>query len=338
MKLRVGIVGLGDRWDVQHRPALQALNDRFEVRAVCAEVALQAERAARQFDAASVDGFRVLADREDVDVVLVLSPEWYGVLPIFAACDAGKAVYCAAALDIEPEQALKVRQRVREAGIAFMAEFPRRQAPATLRLKELIATSLGPAKLLFCHQRLPVRNQGHCRGYRAGNPPGNRDLLELVDWCCYVVGEDPTSVVGVSHRTTAEAGDEDYRMMSLDFSTRGGRGTGPLAQISCGRYVPSDWDEVIAFRRPAELQICCENGVAFVDLPSTLVWFDQAGRHLESLDSERPVGEQLLLQFHRAVTSLICNPSNLEDACRALSIVLAATKSMTGGTRAELQW
>ena len=27
-----------------------------------------------------------------------------------------------------------------------------------------------------------------------------------------------------------------------------------------------------------------------VDLPATLVWFDEAGRHQESLDSERPVG------------------------------------------------
>jgi len=42
-----------------------------------------------------------------------------------------------------------------------------------------------------------------------------------------------------------------------------------------------------------------------VDLPATLVWFDEAGRHQESLDSERPVGEQLLTHFYRAVTSLV---------------------------------
>ena len=35
----------------------------------------------------------------------MLSGQWYGALPILAACDAGKAVYCAAALDFDTEQA-----------------------------------------------------------------------------------------------------------------------------------------------------------------------------------------------------------------------------------------
>ena len=47
MKLRVGIVGLGDAWESRHRPALRALSDRIEVRAVCCEVAHRAELAAR---------------------------------------------------------------------------------------------------------------------------------------------------------------------------------------------------------------------------------------------------------------------------------------------------
>ena len=106
MKLRVGIVGLGDAWETRHRPALRALSDRFEVRAVCCEVAHLASRRPAIFSAVEVDGFRALCARDDVDVVLILSPEWYGPLPILAACDNGKSVYCGAALDIEdPAQA-----------------------------------------------------------------------------------------------------------------------------------------------------------------------------------------------------------------------------------------
>ena len=57
-------------------------------------------------------------------------------------------------------------------------------------------------------------------------------------------------------------------------------------------------------------------GSPSVDLPSNLVWFDEAGRHQESLQADRPVGEQLLSQFHRAVTSLAVrkNMTILEDA------------------------
>ena len=57
-------------------------------------------------------------------------------LPILAACDAGKAVYCAAALDLDFDRLRDVKERLDESGIAFMAELPRRHAPATLRLKE----------------------------------------------------------------------------------------------------------------------------------------------------------------------------------------------------------
>ena len=57
---------------------------------------------------------------------------------------------------------------------------------------------------------------------------------------------------------------------------------------------------------------------------------------MESLDSERPVGEQLLTQFYRAVTSLVRKTSDLEDAYRALQIVLCATQSSRQGERVEL--
>ncbi len=129
MKLRVGLVGLGDVWQTRHAAALRALADRFEVRAVCDQVRHRAEHAAGEFHAEVVDGYHVLAQREDIDAVLVLSPQWYGALPILAACESGKDVYCAAGLDLEPDEAQRIKRRVEEAGIAFVAEFPRRQAP-----------------------------------------------------------------------------------------------------------------------------------------------------------------------------------------------------------------
>jgi len=337
MKLRVGLIGLGEAWEVRHRPALRTLNDRFEVRAVCEQVAHRAEQAARDFGATAVDGFRALASRDDIDAVLMLADQWYGTVPIMAACDSGKAVYCAASLHMELAEAKRIKQRVEKAGIAFMAEFPRRQAPATLRLKELIATRLGEPRLLFCHRRVPLQEAAPRSRPR---PKGwdMRDLLELVDWCRYVVGGEPSSVFGLAHNSTANSSNEDYKMMSLDFSGDGPPGSGTVAQISCGYYMPIFWEEAVSFRPPASLQVACEKGIAFVDLPSTLVWFDKAGRHQESLDSERPVGEQLLAQFHRSVTSLVHNSSGLDDAYRALAVVLSAKASHQEGRRVTLEF
>lgn len=72
-------------------------------------------------------------------------------------------------------------------------------------------------------------------------------------------------------------------------------------------------------------------------MPATLVWFDEAGRHQESLESERPVGEQLFTQFHRAVTSLVRKTNDLEDSYKALLIVEQARRSQQEGRRMELE-
>lgn len=338
MKLRIGVVGLGSAWQARHRPALRALADRFEVRAICEEVALLADQAAQEFDATAVDGFRALTAREDIDAVLLLSSQWYGALPILAACQLGKAIYCATNAQIMPAQASEIKSCVEASGIAFMSEFPRRHAPATLRLKELIATRLGQPQLLFCHLRSTRKptSDGEERQEEI-----DHELLELVDWCRYIVGQEAISVIGIRHGSLNTHPSEhqcDYQMMSIEFDQPHDACRPAMAQISVGDYIPNDWTEAIAFRAPAAMQIHCENGIAFVDLPSTLIWFDEAGRHLESLDSERPIGEHLLCQFHRSVTSLVQNTSSLEDTFRALSIVTATQSSYREGRRIILDF
>lgn len=334
MKLRVGVVGTGEMWEKRYRPALRTLADRFELTAVCEPVALRAIQVAREFDAIAVDGFRVLAQRDDVDAILVLSRHWFNGLPILAACDAGKAVYCCDGLDIDPATAQRLKERIEAAGVAFMAEFPRRHAPATLRLKELIATRLGQPRLLFAHLRKPVTPPGRNGKCSAGV---GQELAELVDWCRYVVDREPTSIFASSHGTELGQFDGDYHAFSMEFAADTPQSSA-LAQNSCGNYMAASWPEAISFRPPAALQVACENGIAFVDLPSTVVWFDSAGRHMESLDSERPVGETLLLSFHRQVTSLVRNPSSLQDAYRAISIVSAARTSLLEGRRVPLSF
>lgn len=339
MKLRVGVVGVGQAWETRHAPALRALADRFEVRAFCDPVAHRAAEIAQRWPARTCDGFRALASSPDIDALLLLSARWYGALPIFAACDAGKAIYCSAALDLDTSAAAEVRHRVQQAGVAFMAEFPCRLAPATLRLKELIATRLGLPRLLFCNRRFTSRAEDGRSFYTADM----RQLIEMVDWCRDVVGSEATSVVGAAHASAPlgcaerhEAAPKDYLVMTLDFAPQGDVGKGPVAQIACGSYVAPQWHEAASFRRPADLQVVCQRGIAFLDLPHTLVWFDEGGQHSELLDHDRPVGEQLFLHFHRQVNSLVLKTSSLEDAYRALAIVNKAQESYAKGCRLEL--
>ena len=336
MKLRVGLVGLGSTWQHRHAPVLRALADRIEIRGVYEQISHRAEQAAEAFGARCFQSFRALILAEDIDAILMLAPQWYGQLPILAACDSGKAVYCAVALNIDLETAYRLKKRVEESGIAFMAELPKRYAPATLRLKELIATHLGAPRLIFCHQRLVVETSSPDDARpRRGMPMHH--MVELVDWCRFLVDCEPTSVSGVAHTSGVGPYETDYEMLSLQFaSTRRGEGDSVTAQLSCGHYLPEEWPEAITFRPPTALQICCERGVAFIDLPDTVTWFDKAGRHRESLESDRPVGEQLLQQFVRGVTSLVRRQSDLNDAYRSMAIVLAGRESHKDGRRIDL--
>ena len=270
-------------------------------------------------------------------MLLMLAAQWYGPLPLLAACDVGKAVYCAANLRLSVEQTKSIKKRVEKSGIAFMNEFAHRLLPATIRLKELIATKLGPANLIFCHHRLGEHGRLNGLPGKSGNKcEVDHELVELVDWCSYVIGRKPKWVIGTTHSNAKLAGEEDYQMINLDFSDEEGPRTGPIAQVSCGNYIPAEWTEAISYRPRAQLQVSCENGIAFIDLPSTLIWFDKAGRHQESLDSDRPVGEQLLLQFYRSVTSLVRKTDDLENVCRAISAVQEARRSSCEGIRVEL--
>ncbi len=193
MKLRIGLIGLGDTWQSRHRPALRVLQDRFDVRAVYCPVAKLAENTATEFQADAVDGYRALVSRCDIDAVLVLKRTWSQWLPVLAAAEAGKAIYWAADLDFNPQTANQVREVIDRSGVAFMVEFPRRFAPATLRLKELIATRLGAPKLVFCRRRIQeADSRRHSTGCQTD--PLREELMELIDWCRYVVNREPASV------------------------------------------------------------------------------------------------------------------------------------------------
>lgn len=311
------------------------MRDRLQVVSVYNSVSVLADAAARELDAQRFDSFRAVMESPALDAVLVLEDDWYQLMPLFAACDYGKAVFCGAELNLDPSAANLIQSKIQSSGIAFMTEFPRRFAPATLRLKELIATRLGRPRLLFCHRRLACEAKDS-RNTRSLDARSQRELMELVDWCNYIVADSPSWIQAIRHTSSQQPNSSDYQILSLGFGNPENDPQAILAQISCGAYIPEVWNEAIAYRPPAAIQVCCEKGLAFVDLPTTLVWFDDAGRHQETLDTELSVGQQMLGQFHRSITSLVRKANDLEDTCRALHILDLAKKSTELHTRVAI--
>lgn len=338
MKLRIGLIGLGELWTTRYRPALRMLDDKFDVRAVYSTISKLSESTAAEFQADPLDGYRALVCRCDIDAVVVLKQCWLGWLPAMAACEAGKAVYWAAGLDFDPSTEKDVRESIENSGVSFMAELPRRFAPATLRLKELIATRLGQPQVIRVH-RQSIDSDRTVGGTNSPSAKSDSELVELVDWCRYVVGHSPNSVTAISHQN-------DFQSLAMGFQTPG---NGPndsagvndsvsvVAEITTENSLPKQWSEAASFRSPASMKVHCERGVAFIDLPNNLVWFDDAGRHVESLETESPVGERMLRQFHRSVTSLVRDLGGLLDTYDAAACVQAARESHETGKRVSLR-
>src|ERR1700751_1153353 len=141
-KLRVGVVGATPSRgfaSIAHIPALQELPD-FEISAVCTTRQDSAEAAARHFGVplAFSDAAK-LAQHPDVDLVTVSVkvPDHY--LPVTAAIEAGKHVYCEWPLGRDTDEATRMLAAAERNGIRHAVGLQGQMSPAINYVKDLIA-------------------------------------------------------------------------------------------------------------------------------------------------------------------------------------------------------
>lgn len=318
VRLRVGVIGLGRLWETRHKPALLQLRDRFQVTAVYDQVLRRAEIEARHLGCAAVEGLTALVERSDVDVVYLLTPQWFGLHPIELACAAKKPVYCALPLSSEPDEVERLVGLVASSGIPFMPEFARRFYPATLRLRELLATELGPPRLILGQNRLfGFDRYGHPGPTTQMTPvplmidPGSY----LLDWCGFLFQSAPLAVQGfasVALPPQGEGGEggaePDFESFVADFPG------GALAQIAFSRYHHTPWGEASRFLPQPGFQVYAERGAAWLELPERIQWSNAQGTHEEHLPLEPTVGEVLNDQFHRLVRGDQSLAPTIDDA------------------------
>lgn len=301
-RLRVGVIGLGRLWETRHKPSLARLEDRFRITAVYDTVYRRAELEAAQIGCTACEGLSALVERPDVDVVYVLSRQWFGLHPIHLACAARKPVYCALPLASDLAELELLTKLVEQSGIVFMPEFARRCYPATLRLKELLATQLGPPRLIIGHSRLYGFDRYAMPGPTTQIAPAPL-LIDpgsyLLDWCCFVFQTHPHSLQGTKCYviTTPDRPDPepDFESFTAVFSG------GATAQISFGRYHREAWGDASRFLPQPGFQILAERGAAWLEMPEKILWSNSAGSKEERLSLEPTVGDVLNDQFHRLV-------------------------------------
>lgn len=334
MILRIGVVGLGRLWEARHKPALLRHPGRFRVAAVYDQVARRAAMEAEALGCRAAEGLSELVGRADVDAVYLLAPQWFGFHAAELACAAGKPVYCGLPVAADPGGLAELAGIARRCGGTVVPELARRFYPATLRLGELLATTLGRPRLIVGHVRL--------FGYdRYGTPGPSTQLAplplsvdpgaNLLDWCRFIVGAGPESVAGYGAAVLpgpsgpGAAGHDDFEGFTLRFPG------GALAQLTIGRYHRAEWGDATRFLPAPGIEVYAERGVARLEMPDRIQWSDAQGQHEDRLPLDPSVGESLNDHFLRRLRGEPSLAPTIGDALAAAGLVEAVRRSRAEG-------
>jgi predicted dehydrogenase len=290
-RMGIGVIGLGRRWQ-RYRVALARLRHQLQVRAVCDQVGRRAEREARQLGCAAAGGPVDLLDRDDVEAVLLLDRQWFGLWPLEYACRQGKPVFCAAPLTGEGAFADRLQALVRASGARVMMALAACAAPSFRRLSELLPQHLGPARF--------VRVDAFVRT-RTAVPPGellrSSVAVSLFQVCRALMGDAPHQVVVQLPAATSFA------------STVFAFGTGRVAQVNLAAG---------AAERPGwRIEVRGEKGTALTSGPRALRWSDAAGHHTHRL-ARTSLGQSMLEEFLRALRANEPPRPSFDDAYQGL--------------------
>jgi hypothetical protein len=299
-RLNVGVLGLGQRWQQQYRPALKALKDRFKVSGLCDPVALRTEEEARRLDCDGAAGPTELLESSAIDALVLLEAPWYGLWPIQLASRFGKPALCVPVLEL-----VRMETRPLPGEQPVIAALPLRLAGPMVRLRELLRSEIGAPRQLLCDQvQAPLRGPGL-------SDATLRSLLVLIDGCLGVFEAMPVAVRCVRVETT----------LSVQLEFTGGRDA-QLVRRSAG-----------AGPRRLRLDVVAENGQAAVELPDRVRWTTGRGQQLQRLADPVSLTGSLLHALYRTIVERVPAVPALDDAWRAARCLRAVLASCAADGR-----
>jgi predicted dehydrogenase len=302
--IRLGIIGLGRRWQ-RYRIALAQLSKHVQIRAVCDQVGQRAETVARQLRCAAAGGAIDLIERDDVDAVLLLDRQWFGLWPLEQASRQGKPVFCATSLTAESPYADRLHALLQESGVRVMMALLPCAAPSFGRLSEVLQQRLGPARFVRADAILPART-ARMRGeqlLRSGL------ALSLFHACRTLIGDSPLN--SVTHLPEASS----FASAALEFE----QGRVALITLAAG----------VAGRSSCRFEVRGEKGAAVASGPGCVRWSDSEGYHSHRL-AMPSLHQYLLERFVQALRTGGPSRPSFDEAYQGLLWQRAALRGRPG--------
>ncbi|MFO8012199.1 MAG: Gfo/Idh/MocA family oxidoreductase [Phycisphaerae bacterium] len=149
-RIRIGVIGCGGRGFGAHMPGVHKHKAEVdhEVVTVADPWRQRRERAAAKCkewygrEAKAVVSYRDIVSRDDVDAVMIASPDHVHTLHLEAAATAGKDVYCEKPLAMDLERLKRACDAVRENKVVFQAGTQLRSYPTFTGCRKLYRTGI----------------------------------------------------------------------------------------------------------------------------------------------------------------------------------------------------
>jgi hypothetical protein len=294
-RVGLGLIGLGSAWERPYRDILLKMQHRLAIRNVFDPVEVRAQSIAAEFDADAVGSLYQILHRPNLQGFIVLDPGWMGSGAMSIIAAAGKPVFLAAQLlrrTVELRDFVATAsssKRLTDPDELMLPELGLRFTPASCRLRELIATRLGPVHHI----------EIEC------NPDADQESKAfLIDWCSDIMGQGPTTW---EHSEASAKMKSGIRLSySPAKSIHGERGAFiKSAAKSSGTYL---------------IRVECDHGHATVDGRARIAWQNSSAANDETLMDERSETEILIDQFCRRVAGGLNPVGRLSEYLSALDI------------------
>lgn len=281
--LRVGVIGLGQHWQHQYRPALQALSASFQIVAVCDQVFQRAAQEAALCRCHALAGPAELLEADLVEAVLLLDLQWFRLWPLVPSCRAGKPVFCLPPLERDEAHAGAISQQIQETGLKVMLATSCPFPALAEELARLLHEHLGPVRYIICNWARPSGRRRLDQASQSVRGLWGSGGSSLLAWLLQVADCTPVTIQA--------AGTHPSGFHTLTFSCREEK----AVQITSWRS---------PLRRPIlQVQVIAEHGQVLLELPRRLNWTDATGRRTVIVPAMRRTTELLLEQFHQMVTA-----------------------------------
>ena len=293
----LGIVGCGPVWEARYRAAVLALT-RGRVAAVFSSQPSEGETLAQETGGQLFHSLRRLIRHPGVKALLILESGWSRDWAIELARAMSMPVFVASPVDEALPRVADFLAEQEADGAVIVPGALLRATPTTLRLRELVATKLGPI------QHLAVDLTGTVGAV-------DSVVIEVIDWCRSFLN----SSVHQIHRSVQTEGE------TLVMSFGRGSPTHPSVrtEIRLPRPAPRESQPTTLVAEFPRVHAQCQFGEADLLSETHIRWKTPAESSDETLDADRPAEHVLLdLFLRRVVGGVVPVPSwaELAEACR----------------------